>query len=541
MLIAASCSLEEKREGFADRASSYNTSEQARAVVNSCYNYINFQSTNYGLMVEACSDIWYSSSSNVNACCNITPTNPGHASSVWRNCYTGIMCCNEAVECICDSKLADEDKLPLQAEARVMRALYYYYLTNVFDGVPFYLYMVKDLNTIKQITALPRTPASEIRETLYDDLRDNAIPYFTEENGLKARTSEVAENRAGYALGLMLMAKFAMWNKDWDGAIAALNKLEALYGELTEARYPLEETQWSIKNTNESIFEIQHAWSTTGVQYTSSYARYMLPNYDGDGVFDGVYMPEMGTNLSTQGYLSSTPHFAAFRTAQGNVKQETSSEVYNKSIFRPLPLTYDEYDASLKRYTTKIDLNGIAKNYVRGEKLDRRTLYVLGFGRLSTGETFTRVKNYGLTYPGCKFWCPGMVSSYDSNNYKIFRYADAVLMMAECWCMKGNYTQAHKYINYTRARAGIDPLNGYNNEEAFMEQLRNERARELAGELHRKYDLVRWGIWYEETLAYTQSSHLKKYIKPYHQYFPIPDTQCALSGYVLTNPEYAEQ
>jgi len=529
-------------EGVASRETSYNTSEQAKAVVNNCYRYINFQSTNYGLMVEACTDIWYASVSNVDANCNITPSQPGIGSTVWNSCYTGVMSCNEAVECICNSKLADEDKYPLQAEARVLRALYYYYLTNVFNGVPFYLYMIKDQADLKKVAALPRTSAEEIRHTLYEDLRDNAIPYFTEENGLKKRTSEVTENRAGYALGLMMMAKFAMWNKDWDGALAALTKLEALYGELTEARYPLDDSKWSIKNTDESIFELQHAWSTTGVQYTSSYGRFMLPKYDGDGYFDGVYMPEYVTNnLSSWGCIYATPHYGAFRTATGNVKQETSSSTYTKSLFRPLPLTFDEYNADINRYTTKIDMNGIKQSYVRGEKLDRRTLYILGLGKLSTGDTFTRVKEYGLAYGGEKFWCPGMVSSYDSNNYKLFRYADAVLMMAECWCMKNNFPQAHKYINYTRERAGIDPIEGYNNEDGFMQQLRNERARELGGELHRKFDLVRWGIWYEETLAYTSNSKLATYMKPYHRYYPIPATQCALSGYVLDNPEYTQE
>ena len=541
-LLTVSCSLKEKMEGIASRETSYHTSEQAKAIVNNCYRYINFQSTNYGLMVEACTDIWYASASNVDANCDISPTQPGIGSTVWNNCWTGVMSCNEAIECICNSGLNDVDKYPLQAEARVLRALYYYYLTNVFNGVPFYLNMIKDQDDLKKVAVLPRTSAEEIRRTLYEDLRDNAIPYFTEENGLKKRTSEVSENRAGYALGLMMMAKFAMWNKDWDGAIAALTKLEALYGELTEARYPLNDTKWSIKNTDESIFELQHAWSTTGVQYTSSYGRFMLPKYDGDGVFDGVYMPEyVSNNLSSWGCVYATPHYGAFRTASGNVKQETSSSTYTKSLFRPLPLTYDEYNADINRYTTKIDMNGIKQNYVRGEKLDRRTLYILGLGKLSTGDTFTRVKEQGLTYGGEKFWCPGMVSSYDSNNYKLFRYADAVLMMAECWCMKGDFTQAHKYINYTRVRAGVDPIEGFNNEEGFMLQLRNERARELGGELHRKFDLVRWGIWYEETRTYTSNSKLKNTMKPYHRYYPIPATQCALSGYALDNPEYTQE
>ena len=65
-----------------------------------------------------------------------------------------------------------------------------------------------------------------------------------------------------------------------------------------------------------------------------------------------------------------------------------------------------------------------------------------------------------------------------------------------------------------------------------------ERARELGGEFQRKFDLVRWGIWYDQTYAYTNNATLKGKMRPCHRYYPIPDAQCALSGYVLTNDEY---
>ena len=71
-----------------------------------------------------------------------------------------------------------------------------------------------------------------------------------------------------------------------------------------------------------------------------------------------------------------------------------------------------------------------------------------------------------------------------------------------------------------------------------MTELRAERARELAGELHRKYDLVRWDMWYTAVTTYSDFSKLKNNIRECHEYYPIPDTQCALSGYVLNNPEY---
>lgn len=76
------------------------------------------------------------------------------------------------------------------------------------------------------------------------------------------------------------------------------------------------------------------------------------------------------------------------------------------------------------------------------------------------------------------------------------------------------------------------------NAEAFMEEIRMERARELFGEFQRKFDLVRWGIWYERTSAYNDGTYLKDFIRPYHRYMPIPAEQITYSSGALDNKEY---
>ena len=537
-LSALSCSLDEKMDGYATRENAYGTFSQAQAVVNNCYRYTSFITTNFGLMAEACTDIWFCNTSTVDASLKISPSQPGVGSAVWNNCYSAIACCNEAIECIVNrSGLAEAEKAQLQAEARALRALYYYFLTNTFDGVPFYLEMVEDRDTQDRIQKLPRTPANEIRKALYEDLRTNALPVFTKESGLRARPSEIKGNRAGYALSLMLMAKFAMWYGNWNEALEPLLELEELYGTLDESSYPLEDTKWSVKNTAESIFEIQHAWSTTGVQYSSSYGRLTLPSYDGDSWFNGVYMPELGTSLASWAALRANYHYAACRPAQqsdGSVPRLSSDPQFTETIFGGLPMSLtNEYLSGDGRYAVTIDPD-------KFPLCDRRASFVLGLGKNSTAETFSSVRRGMNTFAGPKLWCYGMVSSYDSNNYKILRYADAVLMIAECYAMKGDLSRAVKYLNCTRVRAGLEPLQTTSDMPGFLQELRDERARELGGELHRKYDLVRWGIWYEETYKWSNSTALKSNMRPCHQYYPIPDTECALSGYILTNDAYSE-
>ena len=569
--VMASCSLKEDHDSFTNRENSYETVAQCQACVDACYLAIkNIYVVHYCWAVEVPTDLWYVNTSTPDPKCEISPSKPGVGTTVWTQCYQAIMRCNECIECIGGSTIPDDAKASLIAEARVLRALYYYHLTNFFGDVPYYTCMVKDLEVQEQIRLLPRKPADEIRKELYTDLKENALPYLPQ-----VRTSDAAGNRAGYALGAMLMAKFAMWYQDWTEAEYALGLLENIYGEFSEAAYPLDDTRWSIKNTRESIFEIQHAWNAAGTKFQGTLCRTYYPgniaktwdNKDvdegvvgawNDGTFEGylddVYMPDWGREIPSTSVVRATWHMGCFRDAKDStaVQKETTSATYchKDRLFDPLPLKFGTYNKYTQRWNAEIDTLALQRGYNSKGKIDRRIRYVLGLGNMDPesetyGQTFKEIRTEGRPYAGEKFWVPGMVANYDSNNYKILRYADAVLMMAEVKCMQGLYEDAMTYLNKVRARAAVDPLTGMD-EETVMKHIRDERARELAGELHRKYDLVRWGIWYDETLKYAPSgtkNYLQANIQPCHEYYPIPDTECALTvdetgKPVLSNPAY---
>ena len=95
-----------------------------------------------------------------------------------------------------------------------------------------------------------------------------------------------------------------------------------------------------------------------------------------------------------------------------------------------------------------------------------------------------------------------------------------------------------------RERAGVAPHESFTGYEDLLTSIINERAFELCGEFHRKWDLVRWGIWYQKTYdntAYTNGEEsLQANMRPCHEYYPIPDKQCSMSGYALDNPAYTE-
>ena len=88
----------------------------------------------------------------------------------------------------------------------------------------------------------------------------------------------------------------------------------------------------------------------------------------------------------------------------------------------------------------------------------------------------------------------------------------------------------------TRTRAGLSEY-VYRTPVRLQDEIRNERARELFGEFQRKFDLVRWGIWYQAVVDNNDYNRLQENIRPCHEYYPIPDVQVGLN-HNLDNKEY---
>ena len=113
-------------------------------------------------------------------------------------------------------------------------------------------------------------------------------------------------------------------------------------------------------------------------------------------------------------------------------------------------------------------------------------------------------------------------------------------MIAEARCMlQDDMDEALRYLNMPKKRAGIREY-ARRDWKRIMEEIKVERGRELFGEFQRKFDLVRWGTWFEVTESQTRSSKIKENILPCHRYYPIPAVQVSYSGGALDNNEYAQ-
>ena len=180
VLAATSC-LNEENRSYATAETYYRNLVQIESGLNACYDPMrSIIGAGFFQMTECATDVMYlSSTTRSDANCVISPTKPGVGAAVWKQSYTAIMRANSILASIQRSLekgyVTEEEVTPYIAEAIVMRAFYYYYLTSTFGDVPFYTWEVTEENRAKTVT-LPRTPADDIRDYLITELMDWLMP-----------------------------------------------------------------------------------------------------------------------------------------------------------------------------------------------------------------------------------------------------------------------------------------------------------------------------------------------------------------------------
>ena len=135
------------------------------------------------------------------------------------------------------------------------------------------------------------------------------------------------------------------------------------------------------------------------------------------------------------------------------------------------------------------------------------------------------------------------------NDIVLFRYADVLLMIAECEneIHGGPTALAYQCINEVRKRAGISSLSGLD-QENFRNAVKDERAMELCFEMTRRFDLIRWGDFKKnmnELAARAKSgtnwnlgpSNVYTYfqVSDAYNYFPIPSNEMAINKKITAN------
>ncbi|MHA4843612.1 RagB/SusD family nutrient uptake outer membrane protein [Flavitalea antarctica] len=131
----------------------------------------------------------------------------------------------------------------------------------------------------------------------------------------------------------------------------------------------------------------------------------------------------------------------------------------------------------------------------------------------------------------------------NGNNIPVIRYADVILMYAECVNEAGYQPagEAMNYLNEVRVRAGLPVKTSTDipNQQAFRLAMEQERRVELAFEGHRWYDLVRTDRAIPVLNSKKDQLRLVRLINANDMVYPIPQSQIDINKTKITqNPGY---
>lgn len=137
------------------------------------------------------------------------------------------------------------------------------------------------------------------------------------------------------------------------------------------------------------------------------------------------------------------------------------------------------------------------------------------------GTGYVAYQNYGISKMGVP----------------VLRYADVLLLKAEIENeLNGPTDIAYNAINQVRNRSGLSDLTSGLSKAEFKEAVLNERALELAGEGHRKDDLIRNGVFVTKLNEYAAEQGYSVTITDDYKLMPIPRTELSLNPNMEPNP-----
>jgi hypothetical protein len=121
----------------------------------------------------------------------------------------------------------------------------------------------------------------------------------------------------------------------------------------------------------------------------------------------------------------------------------------------------------------------------------------------NTGKIVSYIKKYNSVHA---------VREITGNNFPVYRYSNALLMLAECLNEIGTSGEAIQYLNQVRKRAGLTDF-GNTNQAELRKAILHERRIEFAFENQRWYDLLRTGTAIEVMTKHAaKEKNEKKYL-----------------------------
>lgn len=297
---------------------------------------------------------------------------PGVASNYWNFLYPLIYQCNTAIEGMTAStSLSLKIKQQLIGEAKFMRALSYFYLVNLYGGVP--LITTTNYNINAQ---MPRSTTSEVWKQIVVDLNDSKSlmsSQFLEPDLLASKVTSERTRPISWAAAALL-ARVYLYTDDYENA----ERYASLVIDSSHlfSLPPLNEA--FLKNSPEAIFQLQPTSSAT---YNTVEGSYFV-------------LPSTGPSLLIDhpAYLN-TPLLYSFERGDLRRKEWIDSIIANGSVYY-YPFKYKLGSVSNPGFEYSMILRLGEQYLIRAEARIRLNKIVLGIIDLNTIRN--RAINKGL-------------------------------------------------------------------------------------------------------------------------------------------------
>jgi hypothetical protein len=493
----------------------YTTPEGFETLVNAAYTYQRWwygKEEGYNI-AETGTDIWTSGAGEVyrdlTQYLNLQGSN-GALASEWREFYAAVNLCNGGIARIDQAGLSAALRPVREGELRFLRAFYYWHIVETWGGVHF---TTQETNGI--IATANKTPVETFYNLIFEDLKIAVanLPATQPQYG------RVTKGAAQAFLARMYLTRGM--NKEASEMAEAV--LKGNYGYKLEDNYA---NLWKMGNlkTKEAIYV---------VDYSANLALNDLAN----STFN-PYGHSRGSNNAHLLFLMK------YDDRPGMTRDILNGRPFNR--YMPTRFLLDLYSEDDARYEGTFMESWYANATSRpaGVNLGDTAVYCSrkeipdAVETTKKYQTYDRSKIYltdgtvkdNLRYPTLsKFMDPTRASLNEAQSARdvfVIRLAEVYLIAAEAQMQLGNTQQAADYINVLRTRAakpGKAAAMQIKPAQVTLDFILDERARELAGEQLRWFDLKRTGKLVERIKAYNPDNAVN--IQAHHVLRPIPQTQ----------------
>jgi starch-binding outer membrane protein, SusD/RagB family len=516
-----SCQLDEYNPSGATAEQVWNTPEGFVTAVNAAYSE---QRSWYGkedgvFMSEAGTDLWFNRDKNGYARqltqydgLSAADGNPNKAA--WKLLWQAINVCNAGINRINDAGFVNvEEKNKREGELRFLRAFYYWHLVETYGGVMLLTEETKGPN----LTAT-RSSVDDFYKLIISDLEFAAanLPLQSAWGNEYSRASKKS------ALGFLARAYLSRAYYSPADAPTYFAKTRDVANDIINRKGELEIDLWS---NYEDVFKPSNNKKNKEALYVVSNSTNFSLNYDDNGnrlfhVFQTPYNGKPGLTQSLVYGFENNRRLMPTLALLDFFNEEQDARY--AASFQEVWLANADYTWTAKDVATYLkdpSLVGkkiragidtalyITKKSLSNEKLlpyatsDRDSVYTAD-KKINHGRDFVTLK---------KFMDPNRTAPNSQAGYNdviVMRLAEIYLIAAEAELQLGNPGEAAKHINVLRTRAAkktpVDYTADMQADAADMsiDFILDERARELAGENIRWFDLKRTGKLVERVNKY---------------------------------------